>query len=139
MKSQITVETSVRAPIEKVWRCWTEPGHIKNWCFASPDWCVPDATNDVTVEGKFKTRMESRDGKMGFDFTGTYTDVVPYEKIEYTIDDGRKVIIRFIPQPNADGSIKITETFEAEDINSLEQQKQGWQTILDNFAKYVTA
>lgn len=134
MYQKITVETSIQAPIEKIWEYWTEPEHIRNWCSASDDWHVPKATNDVKVGGKFVTRMEARDGSAGFNFSGIYTLVDQYKRIEYTADDGRKVEIEFIP--NGD-SYMIVETFEAEGENALEVQKTGWQSILDNFKKHV--
>ncbi len=134
MKQPITVETHIDAPIEKIWKYWTEPEHITKWCSASDDWHAPRATNDLKVGGKFMTRMESKDGKEGFDFSGTYTTVIPNEKIAYTMDDGRKVTIEFIPQEKG---YKIDETFEPENENPVEMQRGGWQAILDKFANYI--
>ncbi len=136
MKPTITVETFINAPIEKIWSCWTKPEHITKWAFASDDWCAPHATNDLTVGGTFLTRMESTDGKTGFDFGGTYTSIEQNSKIEYVIGDGRGVSIEFIPEK--DGFI-VSETFEIEDQNPAEMQKSGWQAILENFKKYVEA
>src|SRR5947208_2077061 len=98
MKQTITVQAAVNAPIEKIWACWTEPEHIVNWCFASDDWRAPRAENDLKIGGRFLTRMESADGKTGFDFTGTYAVVEKFRRIEYSIGDGRKVQIEFAPQ-----------------------------------------
>lgn len=134
MNSPITVETHINAPIEKIWQYWNEPEHIKNWCFASDDWCAPHATNDIWTGGTFTTRMESKDGKIGFDFGGTYTNVVQFETIEYSMSDGRKVKIDFIKE--GDG-YKVLETFDPESENPIEMQRGGWQAILDNFKKYV--
>lgn len=138
MKTRITVEVLIHAPIEKIWEYWTKPEHIMNWCFATDDWCAPKAENDLSVEGIFKTRMEAKDGSTGFDFEGTYTAVEEYAKIKYVMsgDDQREVSIEFVKQ---DDGYKVIETFDAEDINSLELQKNGWQAILDNFKKYVEA
>src|SRR5512138_1729387 len=130
----ITVETIVNVPVEKVWEYWSEPRHIVKWCSGSDDWITPHAENDLRLNGKFKTRMEAKDGSDGFDFEGVYTKVNNYKAIEYTINDGRKVAINFDSKNN---STKITETFEAEDVNSLEMQKEGWQNILNNFKKYI--
>ena len=132
--TMITIETTVNAPVEKVWKTWTSPEHIINWNNASDDWCTPRATNDLRVGGKFISRMESRDGKMGFDFEGIYDEVKTNEKIEYTILDGRKVQINFAKMGN---QTKVTETFEAENENPIEMQCGGWQAILDNFKKYT--
>jgi len=134
MKKLITVETLIDAPIEKIWNYWTAPEHIVHWNFASDEWCSPAATNDLKVGGKFNYRMEAKDGSMGFDFWGTYTDVKLNDAIEYTMGDGRNAYIRF---EKAGDQNKVTETFEAEEVNSVELQKGGWQAILDNFKKHV--
>ena len=130
----VKVETTIQAPIEKVWEFWTSPEHIINWNFASDEWCCPSAKNDLCPGGKFNWRMEAKDGSMGFDFKGTYDIVEQFKEITYTLDDERKTEITF----SASGdSIEIIEIFEAEDINSLEMQQTGWQNILDNFKKYT--
>ena len=133
-KTAITVENRVKAPIEKVWKFWTEPEHIQKWNNASNDWHTPHAENDLRVGGKFVSRMEAKDGSFGFDFSGIYDDVRINEFIEYTIGDGRKVKVSFSSQGN---ETKVVETFEPENTNSLEMQKGGWQAILDNFKKYT--
>lgn len=130
----LTVETTVNAPIEKVWKLWTEPRHITQWNNASDDWYTPKAENDLKTGGKFLSRMEARDGSMGFDFEGTYDEVKKNERIAYTMSDGRKVNIAFKGQGH---TTTVTETFEAENENPVEMQQGGWQSILDNFRKYV--
>ena len=133
-KTTITVEAAIAAPIEKVWQYWTEPQHIIQWNNASEDWHTPHAENDLKEGGRFMSRMEAKDGSFGFDFGGTYTLVETNKQIEYTLDDDRKVSIHFISKGNA---TTVVETFEAENMNSIELQKSGWQAILDNFKKYV--
>lgn len=132
-KVTITVETTVHAPVEKVWGYWTEPQHITKWSFASDDWHAPNADNDLRKGGSFLTRMEAKDGSFGFDFGGVYDEVRINEFISYTIGDGRKVAITFISQEN---DTRVIETFEAESTNPIEMQKAGFQAILDNFKKY---
>jgi uncharacterized protein YndB with AHSA1/START domain len=134
LKKTITVESTVKAPVEKVWNFWTLPEHITKWNNASEDWHTPHAENDLRVGGKFASRMEAKDGSFGFDFGGVYDEVKPLELIEYTIGDGRKVKVTFLSKGN---ETKITETFEAEGQNPIEMQRGGWQSILDNFKKYV--
>jgi len=130
----ITVQTVIKAPVKKAWRLWSEPNHIINWCSASDDWHTPRAENDLRVDGKFLTRMEARDGSFGFDFTGKYNKVELYKQINYVIDDGRKVEILF---DENDNETIVRESFDAENINSVEDQIKGWQAILDSFKKYV--
>ena len=130
----ITVQVFVKAPVEKVWKFWTEPEHIVQWAFASDDWEAPAAENDVRVGGKFTTTMAAKDGSAKFDFTGRYTVVIPNEKLEYAIEDGRKVTVEFTAEGD---KTKVTESFDAETINSEEQQRAGWQAILENFRKHV--
>jgi len=131
---KITISTTVNTNPEKVWAFWTQPEHITQWSNASDDWHTPFAENDLTVGGKFKSRMEAKDGSMGFDFGGVYDEVVPHQLISYTIADGRKVRITFA---NTGMETEITEIFEAESTNPVEMQQAGWQAILNNFKKYV--
>ncbi|MCM8569886.1 SRPBCC family protein [Gramella jeungdoensis] len=135
-KTTLSVETEVKLPAEKVWEYWNKPQHITMWNFASDEWHCPRAENDLRPGGKIMSRMEAKDGSMGFDYSGTYEEVKPFESIIYSLDDGRKVKIEFSPFENG---TKITESFEAEGTHSLEQQRNGWQTILDNFRKYAEA
>lgn len=134
--SAITVTTLVNAPVEKVWKCWSEPKHITNWCQASDDWHAPYAENDLRKDGKFKTTMAARDGSVSFDFEGIYTNVEQHKGIEYEMEDGRKVKITF----SAKGKeTEVVESFDPEGTNPLELQRQGWQSILNNFKKYTEA
>lgn len=133
-KKIITVETTVNVQIEKVWEYWTEPKHITKWNNALDDWHTPFSENDLRIGGKFLSRMEAKDGSFGFDFSGIYDEVKVYEVISYTLADGRKVKITFIDKDN---KTKIIEAFEAESSNSSELQQNGWQSILDNFKKYI--
>lgn len=133
-KTLITVETTVKAPVEKAWKLWTTPTHITKWNTASKEWHTPRAENDLRVGGKFLSRMEAKDGSFGFDFEGVYDEVKSNELIAYTMSDGRKVKVTF----TANGAeTKVVEAFEPESTNSLEMQKSGWQAILDSFKKYT--
>ncbi len=134
MVKSITVSATIHAPIEKVWETWTEPKHIVHWNHTSDDWETPHARNDVTVGGKFNFGMAAKDGSAKFDFEGVYTHVKEHELIKYTIVGGRKVTIHLVKQ---DENTKVIETFEMENENSEEMQRNGWQAILDNFKKYA--
>lgn len=133
-KTQITVNAEVNAPVEKVWKMWTTPGDIVRWNNASDDWHSFNAENDLRAGGKFKCRMEAKDGSSGFDFEGVYNEVRKNEFISYTLGDNRKVEIFFEPKGEVTA---VTETFEAENTFPLEMQRSGWQAILDNFKKYA--
>ena len=133
---EISVETTINAGLESVWSSWTTPNDIMKWNFASDDWCCPNAENDFKVGGRFNYRMEAKDGSAGFDFEGKYTSIKEKEHIEYMLDDNRRVKIIFSESKHG---IRVLETFEAEDMHGAEQQKQGWQSILNNFKKRVEA
>lgn len=130
----ITIETTIKAPISKVWSYWTDPEHIMNWNFASDEWHCPNATNKLRPGETFNWRMEAKDGSIGFDFSGIYEQVIENKLITYKMSDGRKVEIRFSEMGD---KIKLSESFEAEGTNSDDMQRAGWQSILDNFKKYV--
>jgi uncharacterized protein YndB with AHSA1/START domain len=129
----ITVQAVIDAPIETVWRLYTQPGHIKLWNRASDNWHTPKAENNLQVGGTFYSRMESKDGSVGFDFVGTYTSVIEHQRIEYVMSDGRNVSVLF----EGLDTVRITITFDAESTNPLKFQRDGWQAILNNFKKYA--
>ena len=132
---KITVETTVAAPIEQVWRSYTAPEDIKQWNAASDDWHTTHATVDLRVGGAFSSRMEAKDGSRGFDFAGTYTRIVDQKLIEYSFGD-RTARVEFTPGNNV---VEVRVTFDSEPNHSIEQQRHGWQAILRSFARYVEA
>jgi uncharacterized protein YndB with AHSA1/START domain len=131
--TKITVETHVAAPIEEVWRAWNTPDDIKQWNAASDDWHTTKSAVDLRIGGAFSSRMEAKNGSMGFDFAGTYTKVVEHKLIESIFGD-RVLLVEFIP--SHDG-VTVRETFDAETTHSIEQQRTGWQAILSNFKRHV--
>jgi uncharacterized protein YndB with AHSA1/START domain len=132
---KISVESIVKAPIAKVWSAYTTPDDIKQWNAASDDWHTTQASVDLRAGGAFSSRMEAKDGSFGFDFAGTYTKIVPHELIEYTFGD-RTGVVEFI---ESEACVKLRVSFDAETEHPVEQQRQGWQAILDNFARHVEA
>ncbi|GGC40156.1 activator of HSP90 ATPase [Parapedobacter defluvii] len=132
--SRITVEATANAPVADVWKAWNTPGDIMKWNTPDPSWHTPSSENDLRVGGKFKNRMEAKDGSFGFDFEGIYDKVELHKEITYTMPNGRTATTLFTSQ---DGNTYIETTFDAETENDPEFQKQGWQAILDNFVNYV--
>lgn len=132
---KISVEVLVAAPIAKVWESYTSPSDIVKWNFASEDWHAPSATVDLRVGGIFSSRMESKDGTEGFDFEGVYTNIIEHELIEYSFGD-RNAKVEFSNEPTG---VRVAVTFDAEDMNTADQQRAGWQAILDNFAAHVVS
>lgn len=131
---KITVRTNIEAPLEMVWKCFTTPEDIVNWNTASPDWHTVKAENDLQIGGKFNYRMEAKDGSFGFDFWGTYAEIIPNERLTSTLGDGRSMEVLFLSNGN---TTEVIETFETENENPVELQRGGWQAILDNLKKYI--
>lgn len=131
----ITISKTISKPVQKVWDYFNLPEHIVHWNFAHESWHCPKAENELQVGGKLKTRMEAKDGSFGFDFEGTYDEIIPSKLIRYHMEDGRKVEIRFdeIDQDTT----KVTEIFDPETMNPIEMQREGWNAILQNFHRYV--
>lgn len=130
---RITVSTIVAAPVREVWQAYTTPEDIKVWNAASADWHTTAASVDLRPGGKFSSRMEAKDGSFGFDFAGEYTKVEPFKLIEYTFGE-RSALVEF---KDVEGHVSVVVSFDGEDTHSEEQQRTGWQTILDNFARHV--
>lgn len=133
---KITIETTIDATPDAVWDAWNSPTDIKQWNSASDDWHTTSSTVDLREGGSFVSRMEARDGSFGFDFGGEYTRVIPGERIEFRMGDGREVQVEFHTTPEG---VRVRETFDAESQNSAEMQREGWQAILNNFKRHVEA
>lgn len=134
MKQPITIQTTIHAPAKTVWEALTLPEHIIRWNAASDDWHTPSASVDLTIGGSFKSRMEAKDGSMGFDFEGIYTDVKWLSSYAYVMADGRRVELKLDPKGD---TTEVVETFDPELENPIEMQRQGWQAILDNLKHYI--
>lgn len=130
---QLTVETTINASIEKVWHAYTTPEDIIQWNAASDDWHTTKASVDLRIGGVFSSRMEAKDGSFGFDFEGTYTNIVPLSLLEYSFGD-RKAQVAFTQTPEG---VNVKVVFDAEETHSIEQQQGGWQAILNNFNRYI--
>lgn len=133
---KITVEALISAQPQKIWRFWTQPDHIIQWNFANDNWHCPKASNDLRVGGRLCYRMEAKDGSFGFDFEGVYSEIIDQEKITYTLPDGRISTTTF---DNLGDHTKLTTIFDAEQENSIDMQRDGWQAIINNFKHYVEA
>lgn len=134
MKSnKIKIQTSINVDSKKAWEYYTKPENITQWNFASPDWCCPNAENDMTIGGKYSARMEAKDGSFGFDFEAIYIQIEFGKRFSYTLEDNRKVTVSFEP---IDNKTNIIIVFDAENENPIEMQKAGWQAILNNFKSY---
>lgn len=133
---KMTVETAVKAKLNTVWDTWNNPKDIMQWNAPQNDWHTTSSAVDLREGGKFKARMEAKDGSEGFDFEGVYTRIVPKKQIEYRMSDGREVKVEFI---ESNGSVIVKETFDTENTYTPEHQRQGWQNIMDNFGRHVEA
>ncbi len=131
---KITIEASINADMNAVWQAWNSPADIMQWNAASADWHTTSSVVDLREGGSFCSRMEAKDGSMGFDFSGTYTRIRQQQLIEYVMSDERAVSTKFSREA---GKVIVVTTFDAEGVHDAELQRQGWQSILDNFVRYV--
>jgi uncharacterized protein YndB with AHSA1/START domain len=132
--TKITVEAETAVPVAKVWKAWNTPSDIMQWNTPDPSWHSTSSENDLRVGGKFKHRMEAKDGSFGFDFEGIYDTVELHQEITYTLGDGRQATTLFTVK---NGKTHIVTTFDPETKNDPQFQQQGWQAILNNFIKYI--
>ena len=131
----IKIEIIILKPVSQVWEYFTKPEHITEWNYANESWTSPSAENDLRINGRFNYRMEQEDGEAGYDFAGTYTEVLVEEKISYTLDDNRKVEVIFEEMDAS--TTKVTQIFEPDESQPRAMQIEGWYAILDRFHKYV--
>jgi uncharacterized protein YndB with AHSA1/START domain len=130
----ITVSVEVPCSPERAWLAFTAPQSITAWNAASPDWHCPNAVNDLRPGGRFSYRMEARDGSMGFDFEGTFTEVTPHEQLRFNLGPDREVLVEFTPRGD---HTEVRQTFTPESTHPLEMQRAGWQSIMDSYARHV--
>ena len=130
----VQIETTIQIQVEKIWEYWTQPSHITQWNQADASWHCPKAENDLRVGGKFCSTMAAKDGSASFDFTGKHLEVDQFKAIKSILDDGRKMEVVF--EKIDDTTTRVLESFDTEEENSVELQRSGWQSILDNFKKY---
>lgn len=133
-RKRLEIENRIYAPLQKVWKYWTRPEHIKNWNHANSDWHTPNVKNDLRKNGRFSFRMEAKDGSVGFNMEGVYEEIEEKRLISYKMTDGRRVVVKFKQE---EFCTRVKETFEAEEVNSARAQLAGWKAILDNFKSYV--
>ncbi|WP_082516712.1 SRPBCC domain-containing protein [Acidovorax sp. Leaf78] len=131
----LTVSVEVGCDAQRAWQAFISPAAITAWNFASPEWCCPRAENDLRVGGAFSYRMEAKDGSMGFDFAGTFTELVPHRRLRYALGDSREVVVEFIDLPG--GRTEVRQSFTPDTTFPPEQQRAGWQAILENYKKFV--
>jgi uncharacterized protein YndB with AHSA1/START domain len=132
---KISVSVEVNSPVAKAWEAYTSPEAINQWNFASDDWQCRDARVDLRVGGSFSSHMEAKDGSFGFDFEGTYTNIIEHQLLEYSFGDRSAQVLFEQVGENS----KVTVEFDTEDENAVEMQREGWQAILNNFARYAIA
>lgn len=130
----ITISAVVNAPAERAWACYTQGEHITGWNFADPSWHCPSASVDLRVGGTATSRMEARDGSFGFDFAYIYDEIVPHERLAFHLEDGRKIVTTFAPEGD---TTVVTTVFDPESQHPVEMQRDGWQSILNNFKTYT--
>jgi len=131
---KIVINAVVNSPLNAVWNAWVSPEHITQWNYANEEWICPKASIELKLQEGFNYRMEAKDGSMGFDFRGIFTNIIIHQEIEYTLEDGRKVTTTFV---DTDQGVQVEQRFDAENEHSAKQQEQGWQAILNNFKHHV--
>lgn len=134
MPEKISISATVKASKQVVWSCYTDPAHIVNWNFASDDWHCPRAENNLTAGGKYAVFMEAKDGSFGFNLEAVYSNIVVGDSFVYLMADGREVSMAL---SSIGDDTRIDIDFDAESLNPVDLQRQGWQAILNNFKKYT--
>jgi len=130
---KLTVETQVQAPLSRVWEAYITPADILQWNQASDDWHTTQSSVEFREGGSFSSRMEAKDGSFGFDFAGTYTKIVQDQRIEYAFGD-RTAEVEFV---SGDSGVTVRVSFDPENELPEEAQREGWQSILNNFKRHV--
>lgn len=130
---KITIESSIPAQIDTVWRVFNNPDDILQWD-ACDDWHTAKVSNDLRLGGILSQRIEANDGATGFDVTATYTRIEPNRLIEFRMDDECVVCLEFIETRTG---VIIRQTFDANPSIPIDDQRSEWQAVLDSFTRHV--
>jgi uncharacterized protein YndB with AHSA1/START domain len=130
----IHITTTISKPISFVWDTYTTPAEMDKWNNASPDWSCKNSQIDLEKGGKFQSTMYALDGSFQFTFGGVYSSIKTEQEILAKLEDGRNMNVYF--QAIDENSTKVNIQFDPETENPESEQKDGWQSILDNFKTY---
>ena len=90
----LTIRRTFNAPVDLVWKCWTEKKHLDRWS-APKDFTIPHSEADFRVGGKYHLVMRASDGtELGLG--GEYREIVPGKKLVMTHvwdDDGIETVV----------------------------------------------
>ncbi|MET0944314.1 MAG: SRPBCC domain-containing protein [Flavobacterium sp.] len=81
-KQELNITREFDAPLELVWKTWTEPDRFMKW-WGPKNFTCPICNIDFKVGGKYLYCMRSPEGQ-DFWGTGTFKEIVPMERIVYT-------------------------------------------------------
>jgi uncharacterized protein YndB with AHSA1/START domain len=81
----VVIERSFDAPVDLIWRLWTDPEHFKAW-YGPEGVVIPVARMDVRVGGARLVCMEmtTPNGPMQMWFAGEYREVIENQRLVYT-------------------------------------------------------
>lgn len=130
----IVITRALNAPRKLVFEAWLDAKHLLHWYYASEDWTTPFAESDPRVGGKIRIGFASPDGKNDFVLEGAYNEIVPHERIVFTLADGRPITVTLADK---DGKTELTLVLSLETLNSSEQQREGWTLMLVHLENYL--
>lgn len=85
MTDSVVIERTFDAPVELIWKMWTDPEHFAAW-YGPMGATIPVCNMDATVGGTrhICMAMETPNGPMQMWFAGSFTEVVENERLVYT-------------------------------------------------------
>ncbi len=150
----VKITRSYRAPIEWVWRAWSDPEIIKQW-WGPTRYTSKYAESDFRVGGKYLFDMEAPDGTITWS-TGIYEEIIPYKKIvctdSFSDEDGniilgndlgmrgnwpRKLYVTIEFEKIEDDQTKIVISHEGIPKEMHDDCVNGWNQSLDKFLEVV--
>ena len=134
MKQDLVVKRIIDAPVELVWKAWTEPAHVMKW-WGPQYYTSPSCKIDLRVGGKYVFCMRAPETMGGLDSysAGVYTKIVPLERLEFTQGlsdkDGNSIDPTQIGMPaDFPAEIRTVVTFRRirEDMTELTVTEYDW-------------
>jgi uncharacterized protein YndB with AHSA1/START domain len=135
----VTVRKTVNAPLEKVWKGFTEPAQMVKW-FGCDRVTNIQISQDFRVGGKYRIEGDNREEGDKVAVYGIFKEIIENKKVVYTWSNESKVYpaentvvsAEFIAKGDSTEIVVEHTKFASE--KAKEGHTQGWTQSLDKFA-----
>ena len=138
-ENKVVIERVFNAPVELLWKIWTQPEYIKKWFGSDPGGTVLSADINLFPGGKYSISFSDSNGSLHTAF-GEYLEIIECSTLHFSFewksepDHISELIVEFIPK--AEQTITIL-THTNLNPNSVHGYTEGWNGTMDKIIKKI--